>query len=51
MSEAMKITVGRFDAATGKVPVTFEQATETGIKTHCLGRGEGQPLLPVLRPQ
>lgn len=25
MSEAMKITVGRFDAATGTVPVTFEQ--------------------------
>nr|DAI68394.1 MAG TPA: hypothetical protein [Caudoviricetes sp.] len=25
MSAAMKITVGRFDAATGTVPVTFEQ--------------------------
>lgn len=25
MSEAMKITVGRFDAGTGTVPVTFEQ--------------------------
>ena len=25
MSEAMKITIGRFDAATGTVPVTFEQ--------------------------
>lgn len=25
MSEAMKITVGRFDPATGTVPVTFEQ--------------------------
>lgn len=25
MSEAMKVTVGRFDAATGTVPVTFEQ--------------------------
>lgn len=34
MSEAMKITVGRFDAATGTVPVTFEQPTETGIKSH-----------------
>lgn len=30
MSEAMKITVGRFDAATGTVPVTFEQ----GGKSH-----------------
>lgn len=26
MSEAMKITVGRYDAAKGIVPVTFEQA-------------------------
>lgn len=34
MSQAMKITVGRFDAATGTVPVTFEQATETGTKRH-----------------
>lgn len=34
MSQAMKITVGRFDAATGTVPVTFEQATEAGIKSH-----------------
>lgn len=25
MTEAMKITVGRFDAASGTVPVTFEQ--------------------------
>ena len=25
MSEAMKITVGRFDSGTGTVPVTFEQ--------------------------
>jgi hypothetical protein len=25
MSETMKITVGRFDAGTGTVPVTFEQ--------------------------
>lgn len=25
MSEAMKITIGRFDAATGTVSVTFEQ--------------------------
>lgn len=29
MSEAMKITVGRFDAATGTVPVTFEQNGKT----------------------
>ena len=29
MSEAMKITVGRFDAATCTVPVTFEQNSKT----------------------
>lgn len=29
MSEAMKVTVGRFDAATGTVPVTFEQNGKT----------------------
>lgn len=33
MSEAMKITVGRFDVATGTVPVTFEHKGRSHSRT------------------
>jgi hypothetical protein len=34
MTSPINITIGKFDRATGTVPVVFEQARETGIKRH-----------------